>query len=155
MAEHLFQATTVWTGAEQGGTTSYDDYSRQYEVRLPGKSTLVGSANQAFRGDPTLTDPEDLLLSAVSACHLLSYLALCARRGVVVVGYEDQCRARMTFHEGKMRIVEAHLDIRVQVAEGTDIARAESLHAEANAQCFIANSVNFPVHHRVTTAVAH
>ncbi len=152
--EHHFRAHTVWTGASAGATAGYEAYSREYEVRMEGKPTLTGSAATPFRGDGSLPNPEDLLLAAVSACHLLSYLALCARAGIQVVAYEDEATALMTFRDGKMRIVEATLRPCVTLAPGSDVAKAEALHARANAECFIASSVNFPVHHQVTTVLA-
>lgn len=149
--EHLFSALTTWTGAAHGSTTDYAAYSREYTVEMPGKPTLTASAAGPYRGDESLANPEELLLAAVSACHMLSYLALCARHGIAVVGYEDRCTATMTFKDGKMRIVEAMLRIQVRLAPGVDPEKAESLHPQANAECFIANSVNFPVHHEVAT----
>jgi organic hydroperoxide reductase OsmC/OhrA len=152
--EHHFRALTVWTGAAQGPTTDYESYSREYTVAIEGKPTLTGSSAGVFRGDESLPNPEDLLLAAVSSCHLLSYLAIAARAGVQVVGYEDECTATMTFKDGKMRIVEATLRPRVTVAAGTDLAATESFHHRANAECFIASSVNFPVHHEPVTVAA-
>jgi organic hydroperoxide reductase OsmC/OhrA len=146
--EHLFRAHTVWTGAAKGAVVDYASYSREYTFAVEGKPTLTGSAAGAYRGDESLPNPEELLLAAVSACHLLSYLALCARAGISVVAYEDTCTATMTFKDGKMRIVEALLCPVVTLAPGADAARALALHEEANAECFIANSVNFPVLHR-------
>lgn len=151
--EHHFRAKTIWTGAAQGATTDYASYSREYEFRVEGKPVLTGSAAGPFRGDESLHNPEDLLLAAVSACHMLSYFALCARAGIAVVAYEDDATALMTFRDGKMRIVEATLRPTVTLAPGTDLEKAEGLHGRANAECFIASSVNFPVHHEVTTQV--
>src|SRR5690349_16085197 len=76
---HHFQSRLVWTGAEQGGTTSYEAYSRRYRVDIEGKPSIVGSAAPPFLGDGSLHNPEDMLMVALSACHCLSYLALCAR----------------------------------------------------------------------------
>lgn len=148
--EHLFRSLLRWTGARTGGTTSYAEYSREYEIDIEGKPTITGSAAGPYRGDESLPNPEDMLLAAVSACHCLSYLALCAREGIVVTGYQDQALAKMTFQDGKMRIVEAQLRPDVTVAAGTDLDRANHLHEQANAECFIANSVRFPIHHEPT-----
>ncbi|MGV3614629.1 MAG: OsmC family protein [Fimbriimonas sp.] len=153
-AEHHFRAHLVWTGALNGPTTDYASYSREYEFRVEGKPTLTGSAAGPFRGDERLHNPEDLLLAAVSACHMLSYFALCARAGIAVMAYEDDATALMTFRDGKMRIVEATLRPQVTLAAGSDLEKAEALHARANAECFIASSVNFPVHHEVRTIYA-
>ena len=70
--EHLYRINTVWTGASQGSTSSYDAYSREYTINIEGKSPFVGSADPTFLGDASLYNPEDLLLMALSACHMLS-----------------------------------------------------------------------------------
>ncbi|CAN5625794.1 OsmC family protein [soil metagenome] len=144
--EHFFEARLDWTGANGGPVRDYEGYSREYRLQMAGKPDLAGSAAVPFRGDGSLPNPEDLLLASVAACHLLSYLAECARAGMVVMAYEDECTARMTFHDGKMRIVEAHLKPRVRVSPESDLSKAESLHERAHEVCFIANSVAFPIH---------
>lgn len=144
--EHLFAAHLVWTGAERGPTRDYDSYSRTYRVEVAGKPPLEGSADPTFKGDPTRHNPEDLLVVALSACHLLSYLALCARAGIEVVGYQDDARGVMAIKDRRMRFVEVTLTPRVVIAAG-DLEQARALHAQAHEHCFIANSVNFPVRH--------
>ncbi|HVX39431.1 MAG TPA: OsmC family protein [Gemmatimonadaceae bacterium] len=151
---HRYAASVEWTGARQGGTTSYQSYSREYEYWSPNKLRVRASADPVFRGDGTLYNPEDMLVVALSTCHLLSYLAICARAGVNVVGYEDDAEGTMTMHDGKERFVEVVLRPRVIVAPGTDLARAQALHDGAHDECYIANSVNFPVRHEPTVRVA-
>ena len=145
--EHHFQALVTWTGAANGPTESYRSYSREYRVQIEGKPDLRASAAPPFFGDGSLHNPEDLLLAAVAGCHLLSYLAIVARQGILVTSYTDEATATMAFKDGKMRIVEATLRPKVTVAPGTDIEKAEHLHAQANQECFIASSVNFPIQH--------
>ena len=153
--EHLFAAVTHWVGAESGPTRDYASYSREFSYHVPGKPVLKGSAAGAFRGDESLLNPEDLLLGAVSACHLLSYLAECARAGIRVVAYEDRCTAKMTFKDGKMRIVGAELRPRVTIHPDDDFDLAERLHERAHELCFIANSVNFPISHFAEVVAEH
>jgi len=144
MAEaHLFAADLEWTGAKAGSTDDYRSYSREYTIRMDGKPDLVGSAAKEFLGDSNLHNPEDMLVAALSSCHLLTYLALCARKGVRVVSYKDSCAARMEEREGVIRFVEAVL--RPQVEVDGDLELALRLHDEAHHECFIAASVNFPV----------
>ncbi len=145
--EHRFACTLTWTGAHAGPTTSYRAYSREYEVAFDGKPALRGSAAPAFLGDPSLHDPEDLLVAALSACHCLSYLAECARAGIAVTRYSDQADGVMKFDRGAMRFVEVTLRPEVTIAPGADVARATALHDRAHELCFIANSVAFPVRH--------
>lgn len=143
---HTYRGVATWTGAAQGGTTSYDAYSREYTFAIAGKPLLHGSADRAFRGDPALHNPEDLLLCALSTCHMLSWLARCARAGIVVTAYRDEASGTMAFAEGNMRFTGVLLRPRATIATG-DVERALALHEKAHADCFIANSVNFPVRH--------
>ena len=142
---HSYQATLLWTGAREGPTTSYAAYARAYTVQVSGKPPLLGSADPTFLGDAARHNPEDLLLIALSACHMLSYLALCARGGIAVLAYADPATATMAPQEGKMRFTEAILHPKVVIAPGADRERAIELHHQAHDECFIASSVAFPV----------
>jgi organic hydroperoxide reductase OsmC/OhrA len=151
--EHHFAARLVWTGATAGPTRTYDGYGRAWRVEVEGKPPLEGSADSVFRGDAARYNPEDLLVVALASCHMLSYLALCARAAIEVTAYEDQARGTMAIKDGKMRFVEVTLAPKVVIAAG-DVERAQALHAQAHAECFIANSVNFPVRNRPTISAA-
>lgn len=148
-APHIYHGVTVWSGASGGGTTRYDAYSREYTFAIPGKATIFGSADVPFRGDAGLHNPEELLLCALSACHMLSYLAECARAGIVVSAYRDEAIGTMSMAAGRLRFTDVLLRPQVTLAAG-DTGRAGALHARAHDACFIANSVNFPVRHEAT-----
>lgn len=152
--QHHFTCHLVWTGAERGGTTDYERYSRLVRVDVEGKPPLPLSAAPAFRGDPALHNPEDLLVAALSSCHFLSYAALCARSGVAVVAYEDDASGTIDRQAGKTRFTEVVLRPRVTLAPGSDADRALALHERAHALCFIANSVDFPVRNEPTIVFA-
>lgn len=143
--EHIYRTQLVWTGASQGSTSSYESYSREYTVTIERKPPFVGSADPTFRGNPTLHNPEDLLVISLASCHMLSYLALCARAGIQVVAYSDDAVAKMARQDGKIRFTEVVLHPRVAIAVGDDLEKARSLHHNAHSECFIANSVAFPV----------
>jgi len=144
----------TWTGAEQGGTRDYKSYSREYRADFDGKPSITGSSDPAFRGDPALHNPEDLLVLALSSCHMLSYLALAALEGLEVVAYEDAASGTMQQEGRGGRFTEVVLQPRVRLAPGSDLTRAEALHEEAHRTCFIANSVNFPVRHEAEVVAA-
>ena len=149
---HHYEARVTWSGASEGATVTYADYSREWLAEIPAKPPMRGSADRAFRGDMTLYNPEDLLVVSLSTCHMLSYLALCARAGIPVVGYVDDAHGTMKLEDGKIRFVEVILRPQVTVASG-DAQRALELHAQAHAECFIASSVNFPVRHDASIEV--
>jgi organic hydroperoxide reductase OsmC/OhrA len=86
---HEYRLHLRWTGAGDSGTASYAGYGRDHVLSAPGKPDLAGSSDPAFRGDRARWSPEELLIGALSACHQLWYLHLCAEAGVVVLAYED------------------------------------------------------------------
>ena len=151
---HVYAASLRWTGAAHGATTSYRSYSREYTIEINGKPDLQGSADPDFRGDASRYNPEDLLVAALSACHLLSYLAECALAGVAVVAYEDEARGEMTTIDGVIRFREVVLRPKVAIADAARVDEAKALHEKAHAVCFIANSVNFPVRHEAVVWAA-
>lgn len=151
---HRFECRLVWTGAMKGPTANYDTYSREYRVDFQGKPSIRASSAPAFRGDPALHNPEDLLVAALSGCHALSYLALCARGGVLVTGYEDEVYGTMERVNGVVKFTEVMLHPKVTIAPGSDGEKARALHERAHAICFIASSVNFPVRIQPTISVA-
>jgi len=147
--EHHFACRLRWTGGARGPVRDYESYSREYVVEMEGKAPLRGSAATVFRGDGGLHNPEDLLVAALSACHFLSYAALCARAGVELLEYEDSATGIMAYDRGRkvMAFTGVTLRPRCRVAAGVDLERARELHDRAHHECFIANSVNFPVAH--------
>jgi organic hydroperoxide reductase OsmC/OhrA len=152
--EHEYAITLAWTGAARGATTSYQAYSREHEIHASGKPALRASADAHFHGDASRYNPEDLLVAALSGCHLLSYLAECARAGVHVVAYDDDARGFMSEQHGKMRFTRVVLRPRVKIEKGSNLAKAIELHHKAHEGCYVANSVNFPVINEPTVSVA-
>jgi organic hydroperoxide reductase OsmC/OhrA len=148
--EHTYSVNVVWTGNTGKGTSDYRSYTRDHEINVPGKPPIHGSSDPKFRGDPVRYNPEELLVSALSACHMLWYLHLCADAGIVVVSYEDRAEGNMEeSSEGAGRFVRVTLCPHVRVTG--PVKQAEALHQRAHELCFIANSVNFPVLHQAVT----
>ncbi len=153
--EHRYALRSEWTGNRGTGTSGYRDYDRAVTISIDGKPGLEASSDKPFRGDPSKWNPEDLLLASLSECHLLSYLHACVTAGVVVVEYSDEATGLMSEDgRGGGAFTEVVLHPRVVVAEASMIAAAEAAHAQANALCFIANSMNFPVRHEAQVTAA-
>jgi organic hydroperoxide reductase OsmC/OhrA len=144
--EHCYEIEVRWTGNRGPGTASYRAYGRDLEIRARGKPTILGSSDPAFRGDPERWNPEDLFVAAVSTCHKLWYLHLCAEAGIVVHDYVDHAQGRMLEDAtGAGRFTEITLRPEVSLAPGADLEKARALHTRAHAMCFIANSIAVPV----------
>lgn len=144
--EHHYALEVEWTGNRGTGTSDYKAYSREHVVRAEGKDPFAGSSDRAFRGDTSRWNPEELLVAALSQCHMLSYLHSAATHGIVVESYVDAATGTMEQAGEGGRFTLVTLRPHVTISSG-DLALAEELHREANANCFIASSVNFPVNH--------
>jgi organic hydroperoxide reductase OsmC/OhrA len=110
---------------------------------------LLGSADATFHGDRDRWNPELLLVTALAQCHMLSYLHVAVQAGVVVTDYTDSAEGTMVLNpDGSGQFSSVTLRPRVRLADPAQADLANSLHADAAGKCFIARSVNFPVHHQ-------
>ena len=147
--EHRYSVTVQWTGNTGTGTSGYRSYERRHEISAGSEKPVIpASSDPAFRGDRARWNPEELLVAALSSCHQLSYLHLCAVAGIVVVDYVDHAEGVMAELPGDSgHFVRVVLHPKVTITPGSDAVKALELHHQAHAKCFIANSVNFPVEH--------
>ncbi|MEJ1116298.1 OsmC family protein [Paenarthrobacter sp. CCNWLY172] len=153
--EHHYALTVRWTGNLGEGTAGYRAYSRDHDVEIPGLPTLQGSADPTFHGDRSRYNPEQLLLAALSQCHMLSFLHVAVKHGVVVTGYEDNAEGLMKLNrDGSGQFESVTLKPHVTIADASHSELMPQLHHEANQVCFIARSVNFPVLHEPRTTPA-
>ena len=150
---HSYDVSLKWVGNRGTGTSTYQGYSRNHEYRGGSKPMIVGSSDPAFRGDPDRWNPEELLLAAIASCHKLVYLHLCHDNGVNVVAYEDDAKGSMIETEdGGGHFTHATLYPRVTISAASDATKAHHLHHDVSELCFIAQSVNFPIHHHPVIA---
>ena len=151
--EHHYALELEWTGNRGSGTSDYKAYGRDHVVFSAGKPSIEGSSDRTFRGDPDRWNPEEMLLAALSQCHLLSYLHVAATNGIVVTGYTDSATGTMEqTHDDGGHFTSATLRPLVTISAG-DPELALALHHEASEKCFIAASVNFAVLHEPTVTV--
>jgi len=146
MRQHTYEVRVDWTGNDGQGTRTYQSYRRDHTIAAEGKTEIAGSSDPAFRGDRSRYNPEEPLVAALSSCHMLAYLHLCAVNGITVQEYRDVVSGLMEeTPDGGGHFVRVVLKPVVTIAAGGDCAKALALHADAHHACFIANSVNFPV----------
>lgn len=148
MKLHHYNVTMEWTGNLGQGTKDYRAYSRNHVIRSEGKPAFPGSSDPSFRGDSSRYNPEELLVSSLSSCHMLWYLHLCAVNGIVVTKYIDQASGTMEeTPDGGGRFREVVLRPEIVITDSSKLDKAGELHHDANKLCFIANSCNFPIKH--------
>lgn len=140
-----------WDGASRHGLEFRDRTKRRHTISHPEKPDIDGSAAPAFHGETTRWNPEELLLAALSQCHMLTFFYLAHEEGLEVVDYEDTPEATLRTHaDGSGEMTEAILKPRVTVRGGWE-GSLDDMHHRAHELCFIARSVNFPVTHEATT----
>lgn len=141
--EHTFKTHINWTGNRGSGTMDYRGYDRDFTIKIDGKNDILGSSDSAFNGDKTKHNPEDLLLSSVSSCHMLWYLHLCSDHGIIVLEYTDHAEGIMEEEEdGSGRFVSITLTPKIVIQSHGNVDTAIQLHEKAHKMCFIANSLN-------------
>lgn len=146
--QHFYEINVNWTGNRGSGTSGYKDYGRDHAIGAVGLPVLLGSADRTFHGDTDRWNPEQLLVTALAQCHMLSYLHVAVMHGVVVTKYEDTATGSLVLNpDGSGQFESVTLHPKIYVADPATEELALSLHAEAAAKCFIARSVNFPVNH--------
>lgn len=144
---HEYAAKLVWNGNLGSGTSTYAGYGRDYAVSIDGKRELRGSADPMFRGNAELHNPEDLFLTSISSCHMLSYLALCAKHRISVTAYEDNATGTLVLTpDGGGHFEQVTLNPIVTIVDASQESLAMSLHDDAHRLCFIASSCNVPIH---------
>ncbi len=145
--EHHFAVDLEWTGNRGSGTSGYKEYGREHVLRAEGKHEIEASSDRVFHGNAERWNPEEMLVAALSQCHLLSYLHVASSHGVIVTGYTDAATGVMVqTADGGGHFTSVTLRPFVTISSD-DAELALQLHHEASTKCFIASSVNFPVGH--------
>ena len=135
MGEHRISVS--WT--DGGRPFTYESYPREHQIAYKTGQVVTTSAAPAYRGAGVHADPEDLLVAALSSCHMLSFLAICAKKRVTVKSYQDDAIGFLENDGGKLWVTRVIL--RPKVGCDADAAALEQIHHLAHEACFIANSV--------------
>jgi organic hydroperoxide reductase OsmC/OhrA len=144
MSQHRAQISWRRTTAD----FAYDTYDRSHEWRFEGGVTVAATSAPAFRGRPERVDPEEAFVAALSSCHMLTFLAIAARKRLTVDSYEDDAIGFLEKNEaGRLAITRVVLRPRISWGGGTNVTQAEleKLHHQSHHECFIANSVKTDV----------
>ncbi len=141
MSEH--RATIIWN--RNSRDFSHDAYSRDHTWEFENGIKIDASAAPDFLGTPENLDPEEAYVAALSSCHMLTFLAIAARRRLIVDSYSDSAVGYLEKNpNGKLVVTRVILRPRISFFEGTapSAEKLEKLHHLAHAECFIANSVH-------------
>lgn len=141
--EMKFEGTLHWLGTpvKQAERASYE---RVTEVRF-ATGSYHASAASAYGGDDALPNPETLMMASLMQCQFLTFMAIAHKRGYAVRSYADRAEGLLGMKDGKTRMLEVKLHPEVQFVDPAHAEHLPMLHQRAHANCFMANSVNFPV----------
>ena len=143
MSEHL--ASIRWT--RNGQPFDYEHYPRDHDVRFERGQRITGSAAPAYFGSADGVDPEEMLVAALSSCHMLTLLAIAAKKGFTIDAYEDDALGTLGKNaEGRAAVTHVTLRPKITFAgDAPDAAALEKLHESAHRNWFIASSVKTEV----------
>ena len=144
MSEH--KITLEWK--RESENFSYESYNRDHVLVFEGGARVSASAAPAYRGNPAHVNPEEGFVAALSSCHMLTFLAMAAKKRFVVDRYSDEAVGFLEKSpKGKLAITRVILHPQI-VFGGTTSPTPEqigALHEGAHRECFIANSVTTEV----------
>ena len=153
-SKHVFKAELNWSNLDEFLELKKGRSIKNHTVYIQGKDPLTISAAKAFKGDPTKWNPEDLLISSLMSCHMMSFLYVCSQHQVEVLKYEDDAEAILEVNaNGGGRIAKVILRPHVTITDESKLELVNTLHQQANALCFIANSCSFEVIHEAECQV--
>ena len=142
MSEH--RAKISWTSTDAPFT--YDSYSRDHHWAFGTGESLEASSAAEYKGNPTLVNPEEALVAAASSCHMLTFLAVAAKKKIVVLAYEDAAVGHLEKNaDGVLAVTRISLYPKIRFAEPVADDVLDALHHQAHKGCFIANSIKATV----------
>jgi organic hydroperoxide reductase OsmC/OhrA len=126
---------------------NYKTYERTHTINFSGGSHIQVTAAPEYLGDPKITNPEELLVAALSSCHMLTFLALAAYKGLIIDNYNDEAIGVVGKNAaGKMAVTQVTLRPKITFSGNQPDAQVlHEIHEKAHVNCFIANSVNTEV----------
>jgi organic hydroperoxide reductase OsmC/OhrA len=155
MLEKEFKVKTNWSSNTKGKGLKTFSNSKTHITQIEDKDSLVISAAKEFKGDETKYNPEDLFLSALSSCHMMSYMYLCGKNKITLLKYTDETSGILEVKaDGSGAFISIVLHPIITILEKNKIDLAIELHKEANRLCFIANSCSVPIEHKPQIQIA-
>jgi len=141
MSQH--KAELIWK--RSGSDFSYQNYSRNHEWSFQNGLKIEASASSQFLGDENKIDPEEAFVASLSSCHMLTFLAICSRKGIQVESYADNAVGYLEKNSNeKLVITRVQLHPKIEFVDGINLSieELEELHNQSHHECFLANSVS-------------
>lgn len=153
-SKHLFSAVLEWPISINTEQENNARKTKNHFVSIERKDQMEISAAKAFKGDPSKWNPEDMLLSSLMSCHMMSYLYCCQQENIRVISYSDTAEAVLQVNEdGSGLITLVTLKPKVVIEANSNQSLAHELHFKAHDLCFIANSCKFPIQFEISIAL--
>ena len=140
----MSQHETELTWQRNGRDFDYQSYSRNHEWSFQNGLKIEASAATQFLGDENKIDPEEAFVASLSSCHMLTFLASCSRKNIVVESYVDNAVGCLEMNQEQKLVitkVELHPKVKFSDAVIVDSTELETLHEQSHHECFLANSV--------------
>jgi organic hydroperoxide reductase OsmC/OhrA len=119
-------------------------YSAEHVVQYNNTYDVMVDAAPDWGGDASHTNPEQALASALSSCHMMTFLALAAKAGWPVASYHDFAEAHLGKNpKGQMSVTRIDLHPVVRFDTGFQVSEEEmeQMQDRAHRYCFIANTL--------------
>lgn len=128
-----YNNSLVWNSGRRGRTSA------------PGKPEMDVGSPPEFKGEPGVWCPEELLVSALNACLMLTFLSLAQNKGVKPVSYESAAEGLLENVDGKYRITEVSVQPSIVLKSQADLDATRTIMGAVEENCFISNSITAKV----------
>lgn len=119
-------------------------YSNEHMVQYNNRYDIPVDAAPDWGGDPANTNPEQALASALSSCHMMTFLALAAKAGWPVASYHDYAVAHLGKNsKGQMSVtrIDLHPVVRFDTGFVVEAGELDQMQDRAHRYCFVANTL--------------
>jgi organic hydroperoxide reductase OsmC/OhrA len=140
-----YKAKIIWE--TNGESFTYDTYNRTHAITFGSGTEITASSAPDYKGHTDRVNPEEQLLGAISSCHMLTFLAIAAKRSFEVTRYKDEASCWLEKDEtGGLSVTRAVLRPQITFADKTpDAETITKMHESAHRNCFIARSLKTKV----------
>ena len=129
-----FKNQLVWQSGRRGRSSA------------PGKPSIDIGSPPEFKGEAGLWSPEEMLVGALNACLMLTFVSMAQGEGLSFVAYETEADGLLESVDGKYQFTAVAVSPTVVLNSEADLESARAVMARVEEHCFISNSLKAKVH---------
>ncbi|HEX9816464.1 MAG TPA: OsmC family protein [Candidatus Thermoplasmatota archaeon] len=124
-----FRTKMEWAGG-RGGNSSAE-----------GKPTFRVASPPEFKGEAGVWSPEDLLIQALNACTMSTFISFATKKNLPLQSYSSEAVGTLEFVDTSFQFTKLDVDVTMRLGPGGTEADAQKILHDAHKACLISNSL--------------